>query len=206
MKGEVYNQSTWIALKAASYYYEHNLSLKEIARLLNVSEATVSRLIRRARKEQIVEFVIRDPYKQCLDLEHRLQDGFGLKAVIVTAPAARQDPEEDKKQVALEGARYLQRIITAHDVLGIAWGGTMYYLVHYLNPCQRTDTIFVTLHGSLSCCDYELDVHNLVSRMSMALGGNYYSLSAAGRFDEVESLQAIRHEPNVKQVFSLLIN
>lgn len=63
-------------------------------------------------------------------------------------------------RVALEGARYLQRIITSKDVLGIAWGGTMYYLIHYLNPCQRADTIFVTLHGSLTCCDYELDVHN----------------------------------------------
>lgn len=203
MKGEVYNQSTWIALKAASYYFEQNMSLKEVARLLNVSESTVSRLIRRARRERMVEFVIRDPFKQCLELEPRLQDTFGLKEVIVTPPADRQDPEEDKKQVALEGARYLQRIITANDVLGIAWGGTMYYLVHYLNPCQRTDTIFVTLHGSLSCCDYELDVHNLVSRMSMALGGNYYSLSAAGRFEDVDSLQTIQQEPNVKRVFSL---
>lgn len=203
MKGEVYNQSTWIALKAASYYFEQNMSLKEVASLLNVSESTVSRLIRRARRERMVEFVIRDPYKQCLELEPRLQDAFGLKEVIVTPPADRQDPEEDKKQVALEGARYLQRIITANDVLGIAWGGTMYYLVHYLNPCQRTDTIFVTLHGSLSCCDYELDVHNLVSRMSMALGGNYYSLSAAGRFEDVDSLQTIQQEPNVKRVFSL---
>jgi DNA-binding transcriptional regulator LsrR (DeoR family) len=204
VKGEVYNQSTWIALKAASYYFEQNMSLKEVARLLNVSESTASRLIQRAKKERIVEFVIRDPYKQCLELEQRLQDKFGLKEVIVTtAPGDTEDTEKDKKRVALEGARYLQRKITSRDILGIAWGGTMYYLVHYLNPCQRTDTIFVTLHGSLSCCDYELDVHNLVSRMSMAFGGNYYSLSSAGLFDRIEGLQAIKREANVRRVFSL---
>jgi len=201
MKGEVYNQSTWIALKAASYYYEQNKTLKEVARLLNVSESTVSRLIQRAKKEQIVEFVIRDPYKLCLDLEYRLLEKFDLKEVIIAN--ASSDPEENKKRVALEGARYLQREVTSRDKLGIAWGGTMYYLVHYLNPCQRTDTSFVTLHGSLSCCDYELDVHNLVSRMSMAFGGNYYSLSSAGLFNSREDLQTIKQDANVRRIFSL---
>ena len=201
MKGEVYNQSTWIALKAASYYFEQNKTLKEVARLLNVSESTVSRLIQRSKKEQIVEFVIRDPYKLCLDLEYRLLEKFDLKEVIIAN--ASSDPEEDKKRVALEGARYLQREVTSRDKLGIAWGGTMYYLVHYLNPCQRTDTSFVTLHGSLSCCDYELDVHNLVSRMSMAFGGNYYSLSSAGLFDSKEDLQTIKQDANVRHIFSL---
>jgi deoxyribonucleoside regulator len=201
MKGEVYNQSTWIALKAASYYFEQNKTLKEVARLLNVSESTVSRLIQRSKKEKIIEFVIRDPYKLCLDLEYRLLEKFDLKEVIIAN--ASFDPEEDKKRVALEGARYLQREVTSHDKLGIAWGGTMYYLVHYLNPCQRTDTSFVTLHGSLSCCDYELDVQNLVSRMSMAFGGNYYSLSHAGLFESREELQTIKQDANVRHIFSL---
>lgn len=206
MKGEVYNQSTWIALKAASYYYEHNKSLKEVADILNVSESTVSRLIRRAKKEKIVEFVIRSPYKQCLDLEFQLLEKFPLKEVIVAANPENEnlaDTEKDKMKVALEGARYLQRIITPQDILGIAWGGTMYYLIHYLNPCQRTDTIFLTLHGSLTCCDYELDVHNLVSRMSMAFGGNYYSLSSAGLFADLESLKSIKNTDNAKRIFSL---
>ncbi len=201
MKGEVYNQSTWIALKAASYYFEQNKTLKEVARLLNISESTVSRLIQRAKKERIVEFVIREPYKLCLDLEYRILENFSLKEVIITH--ASGDSEKDKQRVALEGARYLQRKITCQDKLGIAWGGTMYYLVHYLNPCQRTDTTFVTLHGSLSCCDYELDVHNLVSRMSMAFGGNYYSLSSAGLFDSRENLQVIKQDANVRHIFSL---
>lgn len=200
MRGEVYNQSTWIALKAASYYFEQNKTLKEVAQLLNVSESTVSRLIRRAKRERIVEFVIRDPYKLCLELECQLLEKYGLKEVIITP--ASDDTESNKKEVALEGARYLQREITAQDKLGIAWGGTMYYLVHYLNPCQRIDTTFVTLHGSLSCCDYELDVHNLVSRMSMAFGGNYYSLSSEGLFDSREELQAIKQGSHVRRIFA----
>lgn len=207
MKGEVYNQSTWIALKAASYYFEHNKSLKEVADILNISESTVSRLIQRAKKGKIVEIVIQNSYKECLDLESQLLKEYKLKEVIVTNSTSEVgnsvDPEEDKRKVALEGARYLQRIITSKDILGIAWGGTIYHLIHYLNPCQRTDTIFVTLHGSLTCCDYKLDVHNLVSRMSMAFGGNYYSLSSPGLLNDVKSLHLIKNKNNVKQIFSL---
>ena len=101
MKGEVYNQSTWIALKAASYYFEQDKSLKEVAQLLNVSESTVSRLIHRAKKEKIVEFIIRNPFKLCLDLEQQLLAQYHLKEVIVT-PATEDedaaDPEKDKKR------------------------------------------------------------------------------------------------------------
>lgn len=207
MKGEVYDQSTWIALKAASCYFEQGKSLQEVADILNISMSTVSRLLQRAKKERIVEFVINNSYKECLDLEHKLLSKYKLKEVIVTNSTFEDgnlgDSEKDKRKVALEGARYLQRIITSKDILGVAWGGTIYHLIHYLNPCRRKDTIFVTLHGSLTCCDYELDVHNLVSRMSMAFGGNYYSLLSAGLTSDVMSLQSIKNRDNVKQVFSL---
>lgn len=160
-----YNQSTSIILKAAYLYYMKSLSQNEIADKLQVSITTVSRLIKKAKDEKIIEFVIKDPYIECIHLEEELKETFGLKDVII-APDPTSNPIENaefkienrKKLVALEGARYLQRIIKKDDVLGISWGSTMYYLINYLNPCQKVDAKFVTLHGSISCCENELDV------------------------------------------------
>lgn len=181
MKGEVYNQSTCIVLKAANMYYTEGRSQKEIARLLRISEPTVSRLLKRAKLESIVSFVINKPYIRCLELENSLKTRYGLHDAVVVPPSgAPGEDEAVKQEVALEGARYIQRIITPDDVLGVAWGGTMYHLIQYLNPCQKTNASFVTLHGSISCCDYELDVRTLVSRMAMAFGGKHYSLTAGG--------------------------
>ena len=55
---------------------------------------------------------------------------------------------EKRKKVALEAARYLQRIIQEKDVLGISWGRIVCDMLLYLNPSHKYVT-FVTLHGKL---------------------------------------------------------
>ena len=211
MEAEVYNQSTFLILKAAYLYYLEDKSQNEIAGLLNISVPTVSRLIKRAKDEKIVEFVIRDPYLECIELEEKLKAKYQLRDVIV-APVSNINPSESlgaedvnnmKKLVALEGARYIQRIITEQDVLGVTWGKTIYHLIHYLNPCQKVNAAFVTMHGSISCCKNELDVRNLVSRMSMTFGGRNYSLLAEGLMSNMEIAQSIKKEKNIERVFAM---
>jgi DNA-binding transcriptional regulator LsrR (DeoR family) len=214
MDAEVYNQSTFLILKAAYLYYLEDKAQNEIAALLNISVPTVSRLIKRAKEEKIVEFVIRDPYLECIELEQMLKNKYRLKEVIV-APISNlhhsenldsahehNDEENVKKLVALEGARYIQRIITEKDVLGVTWGNTIYHLIHYLNPCQKINATFVTMHGSISWSN-ELDVRSLVSRMSMTFGGRNYSLLTEGLMSNKEITDSIKNEKNVERVFSM---
>ena len=53
-------------------------------------------------------------------------------------------------------------------------------MINYLNPSQKVNAKFVTLHGSIACCENELDVRTLVSRMAKAFfGENYYLLTDA---------------------------
>ncbi|MGI6606613.1 MAG: sugar-binding transcriptional regulator [Peptococcia bacterium] len=215
MDAEVYNQSTFLILKAAYLYYLEDKAQNEIAALLNISVPTVSRLIKRAKEEKIVEFVIRDPYLECIELEQMLKNKYRLKEVIV-APASNIQQSETldpvnvnesgdnvKKLVALEGARYIQRIITDQDVLGVTWGKTIHHLIHYLNPCQKINAAFVTMHGSISFCKNELDVRNLVSRMTMTFGGRNYSLLAEGLMSNKEITDSIKKEKNIERVYAM---
>lgn len=175
----MYNQSAFLVIKIAYMYYIENYSQNEIAKALQISVTTVSRMLKKAKQERIVEFVIRDPYVECISLEKELKETFGLKDVIIAPGLAVEaedgnylgDEESAKKLVALEGARYLQRIIKKNDVLGITWGSTIYRLINYLNPAQKVDATFVTLHGSIACCRNELDVRTLVLRMAKAFWG-----------------------------------
>ena len=52
------------------------------------------------------------------------------------------EPEMVKNLVALEGARYLQRVIKENDVLGVTWGSTVYQMINYLNPAQKCEYYF----------------------------------------------------------------
>ncbi|HHY70077.1 MAG TPA: hypothetical protein GX519_00075 [Thermoanaerobacterales bacterium] len=177
--------------------------------MLNISVPTVSRLIKRAVKDKLVEFVIRDPYIECIKLEEQIKQAFDLKDVIIAPSPHLKDEnkvestENRKKLVALEGARYIQRIITENDVLGISWGKTMYHLIHYLNPCQKVNAAFVTLHGSVSSIESELDVRTLVSRIAMTFGGKNYSLLMEGLMSNAEIVNSIKQEKNVKRVFEI---
>lgn len=208
MESEVYNQSTFIILKAAYLYYIKDKSQNEISDILNISVPTVSRLIKKAKEEKIVEFVIRDPYLECIDLEERLKKEFNLRDVVIapvpTVVASKKDMAANvKKLVALEGARYIQRIITDKDVLGVSWGETMYHFIHYLNPCQKVNGKFVTMHGSISGLKQELDVRTLGSRMSMVFGGKNYSLLTEALLSNIEIANSIKNEKYVKKVFEM---
>lgn len=72
----------------AKLHYEADLSQVEIARRLNVSAATISRLLRRARDEGIVRIEIPD-IATPEELNQRLVEALGLKqAAVVDAPEA----------------------------------------------------------------------------------------------------------------------
>ncbi|HWQ78088.1 MAG TPA: sugar-binding domain-containing protein [Anaerovoracaceae bacterium] len=211
MNSEVYNQSTSLILKAAYLYYLKEKPQHEIADSLDVSIPTVSRLIKKAKDERIVEFVIRDPYIQCIETEENLKRKLNLKDVVI-APVPTlvqmESPTADtvenvRKTVALEGARYIQRIITEEDILGISWGKTIHELIHFLNPCQKINAGFVTMHGSIIGCSQDMDVRTLVARMSMAFGGRNYSLLTEGFMSSKGIADSIKSEKNVKRVFEM---
>lgn len=214
MTMDMYNQSAFLIIKIAHMYYMENYSQRDIADKLKISITTVSRLLKKAKDDKIVEFVIRDPYVECISLEAALKEAFGLKEVII-APGFRgeseewhyeADEEEIKKLVALEGARYLQRIIRPKDVLGVTWGSTIYHMINYLNPAQKVDATFVTLHGSIACCKNELDVRTLVSRMAKAFSGKHYYLLTEALMSTKQAADIIKQEKNNQIVFQMFKN
>ena len=208
---ENYNhQSMFLVLKAAYLYYIEGKSQSEIAEKLKISVTTVSRLLKKAKEEKIVEFVIRDLYVECIHLEEELRNSFGLKEAIIApgvyfddnkAESLEQQEENVKKLVALEGARYLQRIIREDDVLGITWGSTVYQMINYLNPAQKVGATFVTLHGSIACADNELDVRTLVSRIAKAFSGSNYPLLTEALMSSKNAADVIKHEKNIQRIY-----
>lgn len=189
MKGETYQSSHWVILEAARLCYMEQLSQKEIALRLGVSNVTVSRLLHRAKEMGVVQVSFAASYANLLDMSRELKSIYFLNQVIITDPSFAYEHELTSKQaVALEGARYIQRTISNDDVLGIAWGKTMYYLVQFLNPCRKTASSFVTLHGSISESHPEFDPQALVRRISMAMGGDAHCLLAPGLFSSAQAL------------------
>lgn len=207
----MYDQSQFIILKVAYLYYVNGLTQSSIAEELTISVTTVSRLLKKAKDEKIVEFVIKDPYTHCIELEETLKKKFCLKDVIIAPTVdayslniSSSDADYMRKLVALEAARYLQRIIRQGDVLGIGWGRTVYDMINYLNPAQKVDATFVTLHGSIPSIENDLDVRMLVSRISKAFCGKNYSFITEGMLENPNFLKLVKSRKNMELIYQML--
>lgn len=200
----IYMQSTNLILKAADLYYNQGMRQQEISEQLEISVSTVSRLLKKAKEQEIVRFTIDQKYLECLTLEEALCRRYGLREVIVAPIPAESTElrlEEKKKIVALEGARYLQRVVSDHDVIGVAYGETVWYVYNYLNPCQRHDSQFVTLHGVLEHETNRLDGSWLVPRIAKAFGGKSYTINCKGLQSSREGVLRSLSEPDICRVF-----
>lgn len=204
MKGEVYNQSQCIVSRVAFLYYIEGKSRAEISEETGISASTISRLLKRAKEEGVIQTRMAEPYLTCNRLETELMLQYGLKRVIVVPVEEETEDnlDEIKKKVALEGARYVQRIIRDGDVLGMAWGGTMYYLIQYLNPCRKVDANIITMHGSIADCDSKLAVKALVKRAAMAFGGKHATIAYPGLLGSSEEIRRLK-QGRCREMFTL---
>ena len=69
--------------KVANLYYIDNLKQTDIANRLDLSQAGVSRLLKRAFDEKIVRISVTTPSGYYPDVEEEIRDQYGLKEVIV---------------------------------------------------------------------------------------------------------------------------
>ena len=86
-----------LLVSVAKMYYEDNLSQLEIARRIHVSRPTVSRLLKVALREGIVQIRINDLSSSALELGERIVMKYGIGKAIV-APSGR-NLEESKQNV-----------------------------------------------------------------------------------------------------------
>lgn len=206
MASDIYTQSGFLVLKAAHMYYTLHMSQQKIADELNVSVTTISRLIKKAKEEKIVRYIVDDSCAACINLAKELELCMGIREVII-APSAfhpihTMTMPEKRRIVSLEAARYLQRIIRPNDVLGISWGRIVCDMLLYLNPSHKVDTTFVTLHGKLGPVIHQ-DLEELVRGMARAFSGSNYYLPFDALVATAQQAEVIRESPVAKKVYQV---
>ena len=119
-----------LKIKIAKYYYQINMSKVEIGKKLRISRFKVAEYLEKARQENLVKITINDNVNDYTDLEFKLERKFNLhKAIIVDSSP---DYEQTKYNIGKAAADYLCDFIKDDDVIGIAWGTTIFNMVKYL--------------------------------------------------------------------------
>ena len=92
-----------LAISAAKLYYQSGFSQAEIAKELQLSRPSVSRLLQYAKDMGFVRIEIFDPIEDQGQLAQKVAAAYGLRDVCI-ANAPIEDEEEVKKYIGQRGA------------------------------------------------------------------------------------------------------
>ncbi|MBE6650727.1 MAG: hypothetical protein E7613_05385 [Ruminococcaceae bacterium] len=134
--------------EVALLYYEKNLTQSEIAKIMNLSRQTVSKLLGDAIKEKIVEIKIHDPEITCADLEKEICRKFGVKNAIVCGVSSDNSDLCRLVTVKKAGAYVKELIESGNKRIGISWGNTIKMLIDEFCEMQTQNNTVFPLFGA----------------------------------------------------------
>ena len=174
-KGNLMNDQGILA-EVARLYYEQNMTQEEIARRLYISRSGISRLIKQARDEGVVEITIHYPYDRMRTLEYEFFNRFHIDEIRIVDTGDRPSPA-DFTAVAKLAASYINSLLSDDSILGLTWGKSITGAIHELRPTRYLPKMHVTqMTGSIESSDPITDGPDLVRHVAEIYGCKYHYL------------------------------
>lgn len=154
-----------LAVRAAWLHYAGGLTQGEVAGRLGISSAKAHRLIAWAYGNGVVKVSVSGPVADCVLLETRIAERFGLGYCEVV-PELHEEGLP-LRALGLAGAEFLQREIEAlgKGVVGIGHGRTLAAAVACLPRLDAVDVRFVSLMGGLTR-NFAANPHDVMYRLA----------------------------------------
>jgi DNA-binding transcriptional regulator LsrR (DeoR family) len=173
----------------------------ELAEEFGLSRFKVARLIDEARDSGLVRIEIRHHGEIDVDLSARLGERFGLTHSIVV-----DTPEDDaaslRDHLGRAAAELLSEVITAEDVLGLAWARAVSAMVRSLRPLPGTAVVQLT--GALAIPDGLDTSVDVVRDAASSSGGTAHLFYAPFTVPDAATARALRLQPEVARAFDQL--
>lgn len=184
-------------------HYLMRMNQKEIAESEGLSTATVSRIISSAVDNGYVEFTLKFPGGNVVDMEKEIRDRFGLKYVSVTK-VDLDDRDIILRDIAVSVGDYLNYIIKDGDIIGVSWGYTMAKIADGLKPHSIKNGKIVGMAGGLSQNLVKISAEAIIDKFSDNFNAVGYRLTVPVTVDNAETAKILRNDTHIKEIFSLI--
>jgi DNA-binding transcriptional regulator LsrR (DeoR family) len=167
--------------RVAQLYYADKLRQADISKHLHVSQATVSRLLKRAEQEGVVRVTIAAPRGTYPQVEAALRQRYRVDQAIV-AECYEDREEAILSAIGATAAHYLEATLNEGDVIGISsWSVSLLRMVDAIHPKKRlgAERVAQTL-GGLGDPSVQSHATQLTTRLAALTGAEPQLLPAQG--------------------------
>lgn len=190
-----------LLVRIARLYYIGHMTHQEIADQEHLSRIKVTRLLQEAVRQNIVEFRIKDPIFNSLEIEEKLKKSFGLKNAILT-PYPKTD-NEIFDILGNFGADLLMRYIKGNTTVGFGWGRTLNAMIPYLEKIANCNCKIVSLTGGLSANTRQPNPYDVVTAISQKIRAKPYYPLAPAIVDSIQTKDYLLKEKKVQEFTSM---
>ena len=191
-------------LKAASLYYEDRLTMDVIADELELSRATVSRMIGEAREIGLVEIIVHHQARAAAVLERAIEQEYGVEVTVIPRVNA---PTEAERFAGLMGhaTTAVRSLFEPHTTVAVAWGATVTAIARHLTKGVIPGLQVVQLNGSGNTFSSGIESASVVLERldGAALGARVHLYPVPAFFDRPATRAAMWQERSVQRVLAL---
>ncbi len=185
-------------IKVCKLYYEKGLNQSQIAEDMAISKMQVSRILKKAKEDHIVKFLVIKSGVY-VELEEEIKRKYKLKKVTVI----ESDRDEDaKKDVAEYAAYYIDKHLEQDSVIAVGWGTTMQLIAEnmYGNNNKKT---FVPIIGGHMASDLSFHSSTIAAKMAAKSNGETFPLIVPAFADEPRIKEMLVQNEDVSKVLKI---
>jgi DNA-binding transcriptional regulator LsrR (DeoR family) len=162
---------------AATLYHVDGLGQSEVARLVRVSQAKVSRLLAAALERGIVRISVEQYAARDGRLEHEICSRFGLKSAVVVRVGDEGGGEIARQTVGHFGAPAVIELLPTRGVLAIGGGRSVADVVKGFRTKETRRLTVVQAMGSIDSNISPVDALEIGRAIVKRWGGEFMTLS-----------------------------
>jgi DNA-binding transcriptional regulator LsrR (DeoR family) len=186
-------------VRVSRLYYELGETQEYIARLVGVTRPQISRLLKEARQQGVVEIRIVDRAETTSPAGEALRNRFELRAVHL-APTVEGPADVTRRRVGKLAGQVLRSSLRDGMVLGVGDGAAMSATADELRGGAQLDLTVVPLCGGFWRPTAGAEPFR---RIADALGATAHALHAPGLLDQPALRDALLAHPGVRSVSEL---
>lgn len=186
-----------LIVKIARMYYERKMRQQEIADVLSISQAKVSRMLKIAEERGIVRSIVEVPPGVHADLEEELERVLGLSSVAVVDAEGGLHPA-----LGAAAAGYISNTLKSGEVIGISsWSGSLLAAVNAMRPAtsRKCDRV-IQMFGGVGNPETQLQATRLVTQLARVTGAEPVFVPAPAVVGSARIQQALSGDPELQAV------